>query len=227
MATVNDRESGKTARKCKGSCCDSPCCPGGSDGFSGGAMPFVANGIAPPLPVSEHIGLPRPNTIFQFFIFHSSLFTFILPPSGMGARSRRDEKHHNRHCAYHSYAPGSVSYSSRKVFERGRGGRPFFKKASPTKREPPAKKRKKGLLQMRKRIHNSPFSFVLALFPADGCVAAHGFVGAVVADRRVAAGLQRPRLCVSVGHARGNVCDRLAQLVKQRFPFLRRAQARL
>ena len=30
---------------------------------------------APPLPASEHIGLPRPNTIFQFFILHSSLFT--------------------------------------------------------------------------------------------------------------------------------------------------------
>ena len=49
---------------------------------AGGAMPFVANGIAPPLPSSEHIGLPRPNTIFQFFIFHFSFFTIILPPSG-------------------------------------------------------------------------------------------------------------------------------------------------
>ena len=28
---------------------------------------------APPLPSSEYIGLPRPNTIFQFFILHSSL----------------------------------------------------------------------------------------------------------------------------------------------------------
>ena len=33
---------------------------------------------APPLPLSEHIGLPRPNTIFQFFILHSSLLLIHL-----------------------------------------------------------------------------------------------------------------------------------------------------
>ena len=31
-----------------------------------------------PLPASEHIVLPKPNTIFQFFILHSSLLLIRL-----------------------------------------------------------------------------------------------------------------------------------------------------
>ena len=64
-------------------------------------------------------------------LFHSSLFTFILPPSGMGARSPRVQKYRKRHCRGRIWNPpcGMSVRSHRPKYQKhgkqpilGRGG---------------------------------------------------------------------------------------------------------
>ena len=68
---------------------------------AGGAMPFAANGIAPPLPVAKkptegQLSMPSPAGKGDRDAGDEE--NYLLPPSGMGARSPRAQKQSKRHC---------------------------------------------------------------------------------------------------------------------------------